>query len=189
MTDLERAALAWRSEPAGAEDLTDVLARARDMDRAIRLRDRIETGVAVLVAPFFGYVAFAAPPILSRIGAALIVAACVLIPLRLRAARRQPPDHGRPTREAVALELDRLRAQERLLSTSLWWYFGPLGLGAILVMTGPGGSAWYVGGSIVVVTALLGAMLRLNLRTVRNDLRPRIRHLEIVAQAYQESSS
>jgi hypothetical protein len=113
-----------------AEELAAVTERAAELDRAVRRRDRIETVVALALLPIFGWVAWATPHPVSAVGAATVALACVVIPVRLRMARRRRPDPGLPLEQSLRAELDRIRAQERLLGSVAWWYLAPLGAGS-----------------------------------------------------------
>ena len=174
----------WRREalsPPGrkpADELAAVTERAAELDRAVRRRDRIETAVALALLPIFGWVAWATPHPVSAVGAAIVALACVVIPVRLRMARRHRPDPGLPLAQSLRAELDRIRAQERLLGSVAWWYLAPLGAGVILFMAGAPVAPLFKVGYAAVVVAFFGWLLRLNLQAVRRDLRPVARELE-----------
>ncbi|MGH7445333.1 MAG: hypothetical protein ACREKM_10670 [Longimicrobiales bacterium] len=173
---------AWRRQPTPATDpaqeLRAVRARAADLARTVRRRDWIETGIALVLLPLFAWQAARGPTLLASIGAAIIAVACILIPLRLRHARGRSPDPTLPVLDALRAELQRVRAQERLLGTVAWWYFGPLGIGVILFVGGSSASAAFRIGYAVVVVLLYGGLLHLNLRAVRDIYGPLARELE-----------
>jgi hypothetical protein len=174
----------WRREalsPPGrrpAEELAAVTERAAELDRAVRRRDRIETVVALVLLPIFAWVAVATPHPVSAVGAAIVALACALIPVRLRLARRRRPDPGLPLAQSLRAELDRIRAQERLLGSVAWWYLAPLGAGVILFMAGAPVAPLFKVGYAALVVAFFGWLLHLNLRAVRRDLQPVARDLE-----------
>ncbi len=157
--------------------LAPVLERLRALDRTIRRRDWMETGSALAMIPIFLWVAVAATATLTRAGALIVVGACVVIPFRLRAARRLPLDRGDSIAGAIRHELARVRAQERLLRTVLWWYLGPLGVGLALLIVGSLPSFWPAAGSLTVMAWLYWQIWRLNQRAVERQLEPRIREL------------
>lgn len=174
---------AWRRQPTPATDpaqeLRAVRARAAGIARTVRRRDWIETGIALILLPLFAWQAVHAPTLLSSIGAAIIAVACIVIPLRLRHARGREPDPTAPVLDALRAELQRVRAQERLLGTVAWWYFGPLGIGVILLVGGSSASAAFRIGYAMIVVVIFGVLLHLNLRTVRNICWPVARELEM----------
>ena len=182
--NFDRLGEVWRREAGGvpprssAEELEAVRARASGLERIVRQRDRIETGVSLAVLPVFAWVAVETPHALSALGAAIIAVACVLIPIRLRMARRRAPDPAQPVALALRAELSRIRAQERLLGSVAWWYLTPLGAGVILFMAGAPVSPLLKAGYTAVVVAFYGWLLHLNLRAVRRDLQPVARELE-----------
>ena len=174
---------AWVNQPSRAgvpedEMVAAVGARAAELDRVVRLRDRIETWGALLAMPIFASVAVVGRFGVSRIGAAILALACLLIPIWFRRARRPPPDPTLPIAQMLSQELDRVRAQQRLLGTVLWWYLAPLGIGVVLFLAGPLDSPWLVGLVALGVAAFFGGLFRLNRRAIREDLEPRARELE-----------
>lgn len=183
----------WRREAGGApprspaEELAAVRGRAAELARVVRRRDRLETGVSLAMLPFFAWKAATAQHPLSALGAAIIAAACVLIPIRLRLARGRAADPGLPVALALRAELARVRAQERLLGSVAWWYVGPLGLGLLLSTAGssapPLSRAAYAAG----VVALSGWVLHLNRRAARDELRPVAEEMESWLAAFDET--
>lgn len=174
----------WRRQDAAEEgrdpvtEIRSIRERARELDRAVRRRDRLETGVAIVMLPLFVWVALTSPYPVSAAGAWILVAACILTPLRLRAARKARPLAGSPLAEGLRAELTWLRGQERLLGTVAWWYVGPIALGAVLLVGGGAGSSV----SKAIYTAIVAAgsawIVRLNRKAVRNDVAPVTRTLE-----------
>lgn len=182
MHDFDAARGAWRrddpvppGEPARLLDAARV--RLAAMDRAIRRRDRLESAVALVLAPIFAVVAWRTPHLVSAAGATILAAACLFIPVHLRRARRLPGDRGGPLVATVRAELARVHAQERLLRTVLWWYLLPLGLGVLLLVGGAPVSTSFktIYGALVV--AFGGYLYVLNRRAVRADLEPVSREL------------
>jgi len=175
--DFARLGVVWRAEPAPVVEpgsLAPLLRRLEGLERTVRRRDWVETGSALLMVPLFAGVALAASDRVVRLGALVVVAACLLIPWRLRAARRPPLDRGLSIAEALRQELDRVTAQQRLLRSVLWWYLGPLGLGVALIVVGSVPSFWPATATLVVMTWLYWQIWRLNQRTVERQLEPRI---------------
>lgn len=179
--DFDQLSEAWRrqalsSAESPAEALALVQRRARELRQVVRMRDRIETGVALVMLPLFGGLAVVARHDLSRAGAVIIAVACALIPLRLRVARKDAVDPGQPLVSQLRLELLQVEAQDRLLSTVFWWYLAPLGIGVILFVGGAVSPFLAVLYGLVVVT-FYGWLLHLNRRAVRTELHPRATEL------------
>jgi hypothetical protein len=191
--DFEAMSDAWRREGAGPasdprQELETVRARAAGLRRAVRRRDWTETGVALVLLPIFVLLAVKTAQPLSAIGAAIVAAACVLIPVRLKLARPATIDRSGPVTQVLRAELAAIDAQERLLRGVAWWYFSPIGAGVILFMFGaPVPLAFKIlyGG---VVVALFLWLIELNRRAVRRVLRPMARQLEISLAEFAESS-
>ncbi|HEU4560834.1 MAG TPA: hypothetical protein VFS20_23485 [Longimicrobium sp.] len=182
--NFDQLAEVWRSDDAGttvrspADEVAAVRARAAGLARDVRRRDRLETGAALVVFPFFAWIAARAPSPVSAVGAVIVMAACVLIPLRLRRARHGDVDPALPLAWALRAELARVRAQERLLGSVAWWYLAPLGIGVILVRVGAPGPQLHKAAYVVSVVALGAGLLFLNLRAVRREVRPLAAELE-----------
>jgi len=183
-----RTVTAGEPTAAGEREVEKMLERARELERGVRRRDRWETGVALALLPVFGWFAYAASDPLARIGGALVALSCVVIPIRLRMARRGAPDPGLPTAEFLRAELARVRAQSRLLGTVLWWYLAPLGLGVVLFFAGGRLPVWVTGLYAAVVAVFFAYLFRLNRRAVAEELGPRERELERLLGALAESA-
>lgn len=192
--DFEQLGEVWRRLPgpegarAPAEELEAVRARAAELDRGVRHRDYIETAVALVMLPVFVWLAVTEAHLVSAIGAAIVAGACVLVPIRLYWARHHPRDSGLPVAAALRVELRRVRAQERLLGSTFWWYFAPIGAGVILFVVGapvssepgPAYTATIVFKVVYVIAVIVayGFLLRLNRRAARERFAPVARQLE-----------
>lgn len=159
----------------------DVVARARDRARQlellVRVRDRYETLIGLALLPVFLLLAWYTPYPLSRAGAVIIAICCVLIPLRLRAARRPPPSPAQDFTTVVRMERERVQAQCELLRSVAWWYFGPLLVGVSLFMIGPL-SAWPAVLAVTAATAFMVWLWAQNQRVIRLELDPWDRELQ-----------
>lgn len=160
------------------ESLRQIRARAEELDRLVRRRDRVETITALLMLVPFGWAAAVTTSTTSRAGALLIMAACLLIPVRLRLARQGAPELSLPLALFLAEELARVRAQVRLLRSVFWWYLAPLGTGVVLFVAGRSPSPWLTAGVTLVVLLLYAALWRLNQQAVERHLLPRAEELE-----------
>lgn len=182
--DFEQLGESWRNQPLVGRDrdpageIRSVRERAEALDRAVRRRDRIETGVALALLPVFVWFAVTTSRPVSAVGAWILVAACIVTPLRLRAARTPRPEPGRPLAQGLRAELDRVRRQERLLGSVAWWYVGPSVLGSVLLVGGGSGSLAAKGLYGLAVIALGVWIVRLNRAAVRRNLAPVARTLD-----------
>jgi hypothetical protein len=193
IVDFESMGETWRRQDSGStrspdEELQSVRNRAAELARTVRRRDWIETGVALVLLPLFAWVALRTPHTLSAIGAAIVAAACVLIPIRLKLARRATPDSALPVTQALRVQLSAVHAQQRLLGSVAWWYLGPLGAGVILFALGMPVSPLFKVSYIAAVVALYTWLLRLNLRAVRQVMQPLARQLESWIADFDDSS-
>lgn len=151
-----------------------VKADAARFDKRVRFRD-----VREMVAAAIGVALIAPTAIhangLARLGVVVVIAAAVLIAVKLSRAARTPFEAGVDHPVAVALRAERsqLNAQIHLLETVLWWYVGPMWLGLVMIIAGRGGASWLTLGCSAAVTVLSFVVLQLNAITARRYLRPR----------------
>lgn len=167
--------------------LARVQSRAREMEETIRRRDRRESIAAGVVFLFF-LLPLITGPWLSRIGAGIALAACIVIVLQMRRARRAQPtsSHDRSLAEALAMERTHMLAQIRLLRTVPWWYAGPLAVGVVLVYAGASGATWSTLLYAVAVAVLSAVIIALNRRAVRTELLPALRALDQLRAPLQD---
>lgn len=183
MTDFESLRRAWRIEApdastAPAEAVERVRDRALALSRTMRRRDRLETVVALLLFPFFSWIAVAEPSPISTAGAVVVAAWCILMPLRLRHARGRASDPGQPVRDFLQAELEHTRSQRRLLGSVAWWYVAPVTVGVILIVAGGDASPAFKMGYSGLVLLLGLVVLILNRRAAQHTLQPMIDNLE-----------
>ena len=179
----KRSARACADGVDGAEAAAQVIARVRVLEAHARRRDRIETGVAIVMLPFFAWLVIAAPSTVSRIGAALICLGCVLTIFRLRQARRREPDAGLTLADSLRAELRWTEAQDRLLRSAAWWYIAPLCGGATLFVVGGNAPTSFRVGYAIVTSAFAGLLFFLNRRAARQEFAPRSAELRASLEA------
>jgi hypothetical protein len=180
----------WRSRrdagvPAGLPD--QIVERSRKLEATVRRRDRLETAVALAIAPFFAAVVVLGTSTVGRIGAALLALSCLWIPLWLARARRRfrPAPRDLSLRAFLSEERGRLLDQRHLLRTILWWYLLPLGIGVVLLF-GSRSSALATAVYAAVVAALYWGIHRLNQRAVATELEPRLAEVDELLRAVCE---
>jgi hypothetical protein len=151
--------------------------------RRVRIRDRLETPVALLLVPLFGFAAVT----LARAGlwipaafSAGLVAVLIYIPLRLRRARREipGPDPGLSVLAFLDAERSALTAQADMLRSVARWYSGPVCIGVVgffVSLAGPSiESLLYT----LFVAALFVAIEVMNRVAVRKRFEPAIEQLD-----------
>ncbi len=183
----------WRQDGAGldqddAEELMEhVRQRAEALERTIRRRDRLETGMAALVSLFFLSQFGSAGPV-TRVGILVTVAAAILIAVRLHRARAGAGaiDRGAPIVLWARRERDWVAGQIRLLQSVLWWYVLPLMLGVILVFGGAMGPGLATALYSVGVAVFGAGVYWLNQQAVRLELLPRYRELDTLVHQFAE---
>jgi hypothetical protein len=154
--DLDALKREWQQSsqptPAFEENWEKAMQRHRQLHRRIVIRDWIETGAAILMFPMFfaaGLLTASKGLWVSAFGCAWLCLFLVLIPLRLRRARRLQvaPDPTLSHQDYLGAERRALQAQYDLLHSVASWYLLPLGAGVLLVFAGIMGlslaTLWY----------------------------------------------
>lgn len=191
--DWDRMRNEWQSQtgPTGADDAS--LPREADrLWRRVRLRDQAETLVALSMVPIFGAMAWGlwlGGLMLPAAFAVWLAAICVMIPLRLRSARKRFParESNLPLRTFLQRERRALIKQHRLLSSVLWWYTGPIMVGALGLFISIRGLHWHSLAYTVAVLAIGFAIERANKAAVRGQIEPAIRFLDEQIQQLEKN--
>lgn len=179
----------WRTRIGSADAATAELAaqivdRSRSLAAGVRRRDRLETVISLAIAPLFAAVVVLGTSATGRLGAAILTASCLFIPIRLAHARRlfRPAGPDLSLRAFLGEERERLLAQRRLLRTVLWWYLLPLGAGVVLLF---GSKAQWLGTAVysAVVIALYWAIHRANQKAIATQLEPRLADVDGMLRA------
>ncbi len=183
-------------EALDREQAAAIVAAARErsetLHRRVRGRDRLETIVALLLAPFFAVVAVIEGRQglwITVIGCAVLVAACIYIPLKLRGARRLLPRADAASGLLAYLRGERraLEAQVKLARGVLRWYLAPIAVGVLLVFVGIQGASL---ASLYYALAVLGisaAIYFANLLAVARQFEPRLNEIESELQSLGEA--
>lgn len=196
--DWSRIRQQWRrdSSEISAMSLAEVQAQDRLLQKQIRARDRRETVVAVVIALFFGYVAWSEIGRHAWMGAAFaaeLVLWAIWVPFRLRKARRDAPEprHDLPLRSYLAGQRDLLLAQARMLERAWLWYVMPCMVGVIGLALSRADALWAVKSDMIgtgirlafffyiaAVIALGIGVAWLNRHVARTKLRTRAEQLD-----------
>lgn len=172
----------WQHAEAGAQAtvdprlIDDVRARERRLRAAVQRRDLLESGVALVLAPIFGYMSLRAglgEKWWSMFFSAWLTAWTLYVPWRFWRVRRRMPDARTdlPVVDYLRRQRDAMLAQARLLEQVWIWYLAPCGIGVVglnFAANGPtAGNFAYA----AIVAAFLAWLGRLNRRAARTQFR------------------
>ncbi|NKI35569.1 hypothetical protein HFP89_10370 [Wenzhouxiangella sp. XN79A] len=179
----DRAALELDLRPAARERLW----------QRVRARDGLETLIAVLMLPFFGFAALRLVqagmwvPALFAVG---LLAAIAYVPWRLWRVRQSipEPDPAEPVLDFLRAERNALLGQADMLRSVARWYSGPICLGAagfFVSLNGPTlGALLYA----LLVAAVFAGIEIGNRAAVRKSFEPAIEAVDHqISQLEQES--
>ncbi|MCA9043532.1 MAG: hypothetical protein KDA69_04380, partial [Planctomycetaceae bacterium] len=156
------------------DTISQICRKVERLNGVLDRRDLLEIGAAVFVIIAFSGMTLTMKEIVSRIGAGLVVISAIYIIFTLLRARAVAPRAAvdAPLRDFCRREVDRIQQQIALLKSVLWWYIGPIILGANLVFTGATGVGWF-SAVYLLITILFGAWVYwLNERAVVKSLVP-----------------
>jgi membrane protein YdbS with pleckstrin-like domain len=173
----------WQSRPDPKRGGLPLPDEARRLWRTIRLRDFIETAVALVLAIFFAVnvvLLWMGGLKLAAVFSAWLVVACIVIAIRLRNARRLFPDRESDLPLRAFLERERLALarQRRLLSTVLRWYVGPIMIGVLGFFVSIRGWHWHSLAYAAVVVLIGFTVERANRHAVSKQIEPAIGALD-----------
>lgn len=167
--------------------LMRVRGRAAELDRTIQRRDRLEILAAALASVLFMPLLFDASWV-TRAGVVLFLVGAGLVVVKLRRARRNPPDPAAPLGQVLRLERDRIDQQVRMLESALWWYITPLCLGVILIFVGSTGLSWASLAYTAAVAALGIWIWKLNRNAARRELAPQRDELDRLLEQLEDDA-
>jgi hypothetical protein len=170
----------WQSgKQDNAPDTMVLLKRTRQelerLRRTISKRNRLEIGTAIVLMPVFALIAVFIPAILSKIGAALIVPACLFVIYKLKRTKKLLPvdDSSATLSEYLAQHRSYVFAEMKLLDSVLYWYLLPLMVPMLLFCIGLQHYRFAFGGVLLTI-----AVYALNKYVARKDFMPRIARLD-----------
>lgn len=150
----------WRQSQA--DEAPELRRQSEGLWRRVRRRDGLETLVAALLVPVFGFAAWRALDAARWLEfgfAAFLVAVIVAIPLQLWRARRRIPaaDPGRPVHECLEQARAAAASQAGMLRSVAWWYSCPIAVGVIgFVGASRGFDRFWLAYAAIVVALTLG---------------------------------
>lgn len=186
----------WRHDAPAvpAASIAELQALDKAMRRRVRRRDLIETVGAVAVAVFFTLTALgmASRGEWAAFGfSVLLVAWAVVVPLRLRQARRQVPqdEPQLPLVENLGRQRDAALAQARMLEQVWLWYLGPPFIGIAGITLALRGLSMFALVYLAVVVVLYLGIGWYNRRTARTKLRAHAGELQRQIDALNEGEN
>jgi len=130
----------WKTQEVVPMEITidAVKVKASKLEKTVRWRNVREWVACAVVAPWFGWMALAAPNLVVQVGALEVVLAAFYVAYRLyRDGRtRQAPDPSLNTVAYLTAYQDELLHQADLLQQVPVWYVGPLALGVFIISAG-----------------------------------------------------
>ncbi|MCG8432928.1 MAG: hypothetical protein MJA83_02725 [Gammaproteobacteria bacterium] len=181
---------------SGPEQTAEIISAARirnkELHQRVRRRDRLETIVSALLAPFFAVAAFIEGrdgQWITMAGLLILVAACTYIPFKLHKARRLLPtvNNGNNLVSYLREEYKALAAQAELLRGILSWYLAPMGVGILVVFIGGRGltldGLYYVAGTVVIYALIYYA----NIVAANESFAPKLQEIENELESLGES--
>jgi len=133
----------WQQEiePAKCEDhlkalVDEVKTKTLKIDKEIKRRDILEILIALLLIPFWVYGLFSSAGNIQSIGLWVLIIACLFIPYKLIKAKQVSPTKDASVKGFLIKEQEKLKLQNDLVNSVVWWYLLPLLTGIILVTLG-----------------------------------------------------
>lgn len=156
------------------------------LERAIKYRDLRETLAVAIVIPFFIYMGYLIPSLLTKIGSGLIVMYGIFVVFWLNQAKKHKPGPLTATYlEYLRKAKQHLDAQKHLLDTVLYWYILPAYVSMSVFMLGSGTHEVIIRMQIGLI-ALCVAIYYLNKRAVTKTLMPKLVKIEAAIQVMEQ---
>ena len=178
----------WKEALESESPLTGKIKILKDLDGAvktvegqIKIRDRIEIIVAILIIPFFVFALFRDISLWSKAGALILICYCLLVIYMLKNVKKYKKafDPLCTIKDQLVNMKDYLTKEKDLLDNVLYWYLLPPFIGASLFFIGrnPG---FVVSITYMTFIALLyWYIYRLNKKAVKNKFIPLINELDV----------
>ena len=185
----------WQSSPKHEQIkfeksrlMLEVQASMNRFDKAIKFRDWLEIGTALVLLPLFSYQVYVQPIYLAKLAALWTVLVIVFIVYKLIMARKNKPSKVDSYLEHLKKERVYLIKQKTLLENVLYWAVIPMLVGFFSFLAGSLGvfnKSWQEVTRIKKVwIALLAAIATtvtiplLNKWSVKREINPRIKKLD-----------
>lgn len=152
-------------------------------EQKIKRRDFREILVAVLLIPYFLYIAYQSSNTLTQIGAVIIALSCVWIIYKLRAVRKyRKTDMTTSLKEQMTQTHEYLSQQRKLLDNVLTWYILPPSIGLVLFYIGMTSSVLALVIALIFQLAIMIWVYQINKKAANTYYTPMIKRLEKVIE-------
>lgn len=167
--------------------LQEISQEAKEIDQKIRVRDRAEIGVALVMMPFFALVAWFMPFPLTKLGAALVIPWCAFVIFQLkRARRRSVHNFAAPIQTYLQQYRGYLQHQVQLLKGVLYWYLLPFTVCMVLFYAGFYSNTSHLAFHLVLVFVLNLLVYLANRYAVKKDLQPLLHKIDHTISALEK---
>ena len=185
----------WQSSPKHEQIkfeksrlMLEVQASMNRFDKAIRFRDWLEIGMALVLLPLFSYQVYVQPNYLAKFAAIWIVLVIVFIVYKLLRARKNKPSEEDSYLEYLKKERVYITKQKSLLENVLYWAVIPMLVGFFSFLAGSLGvfnKSWqevirikkvWIGLLAGIATTV--SIPLLNKWSVKREINPRIKKLD-----------
>lgn len=168
--------------------MLDVQSAIDKLERAIKFRDLRETIAVAIISPFFIYMGYIIPSILTKIACGLIVLYGIFVVFWLNRAKKYKPGPLTSTYlEYLRKAKQHLDAQKHLLDTVWYWYILPAYVSFSLFTLGSGTTEVIIRIQVLLI-ALCGAIYYLNKRAVTKTLVPKLAKIEAAIQVMEQDA-
>ena len=168
--------------------MLDVQSGIDKLERAIKYRDLRETLAVAIVGPFFIYMGFITPSVVSKIGSGLVVLYGIFVVFWLNRAKKHKPGPLSSTYlEYLHKAKHHLGVQKHLLDTVLYWYILPAYV-SLTVFTLGAGTTDYIVKMQIMLIALSGAIYYLNKRAATKTLVPKLVKIETAIEVMKRDA-
>ena len=123
----------WENEVAQSDSKTNLteiidslIKEAAKVDKSIKRRDILETSIALLLIPVWGWKLFYSAGMMQSIGLWIAILACIYIPYRLIKAKKVNAPQDDSILAYLEVEKIKITNQKHLLETVAFWYITPL---------------------------------------------------------------
>lgn len=186
--DLEEMKQIWKRQKSEEEMMTQeqfmmiLNNKLISMDEKIKKRDWLEISVAAITAVVCIIILFYTDSMWFRLGCFTLIAACILVTYKLQTAKKKAANQNiRPNQNFsthLKEELAKMKAQQKLLKSVLWWYLMPIFIGLLFFVIGSDEPLWSKLVYMTIVVLLYAYIWWMNRKAVSNTIEPIIEDLQ-----------
>ena len=154
-----------------------------NLQKQIRLRDKREITVAIIVIPMFIIIAVLIPFLITKIASILLAIWSCFVIYKLRQTNNNEPIHyNEKYLRYLEQNKEYLQDQKKLLASVFWWYIAPFLFCSTLFLIGfldtSNKSNWVSIAMIIGVVLFSVLLYIMNKNVSKNELDPRISKIE-----------